>query len=115
VKFIEPIGIPAQDNQAARQATWAKPITKTPKTRWRAEYYRFTAIDHCTRLRVLRIYPIVIERPPSRSWTTCSIDQLTGADQPALQGREQSEQIGLLPRAGVQLNASRRSRNGLRI
>ncbi|MFJ4321481.1 integrase core domain-containing protein, partial [Streptomyces lavendulae] len=28
-----------------------------PKRRRRAKYYQFTAIDDCTRLRVLRIYP----------------------------------------------------------
>lgn len=28
-----------------------------PKQRRRAKYYQFTAIDDCTRLRVLRIYP----------------------------------------------------------
>jgi transposase InsO family protein len=42
VKFIEPI-------QAAAQAT------KGPQRR--RKFYQFTAIDDCTRLRVLRIYP----------------------------------------------------------
>ncbi|MEV3927281.1 DDE-type integrase/transposase/recombinase [Actinomadura coerulea] len=57
----------------------ASPITeKAPKQRRRAKYYQFTAIDNCTRLRVLRIYPkcdqktaiafldYVLERPPFR-------------------------------------------------
>ncbi|SED92699.1 helix-turn-helix domain-containing protein [Streptomyces sp. TLI_105] len=51
VKFIEPIGLPEQTAAAA-------PVTGTlPKRRRRAKYYQFTAIDDCTRLRVLRIYP----------------------------------------------------------
>ncbi|MFG2919878.1 IS481 family transposase [Kitasatospora sp. NPDC048298] len=51
VKFIEPIGVPVQ---AAPQS----PVTgEAPKIRRRAKYYQFTAIDDCTRLRVLRIYP----------------------------------------------------------
>ncbi|MEW2386620.1 IS481 family transposase [Micromonospora sp. NPDC047707] len=50
VKFIEPVGIPTP----ARKA----PVTgQLPKQRRRARYYQFTAIDDCTRLRVLRIYP----------------------------------------------------------
>ncbi|GAA1821453.1 IS481 family transposase [Planosporangium flavigriseum] len=40
VKFIEPIG-----------------ATKTGRRGGRNKYYQFTAIDDCTRLRVLRIYP----------------------------------------------------------
>ncbi|MDH6123077.1 transposase InsO family protein [Kitasatospora sp. GAS204A] len=53
VKFIEPIGVPGQPPSPD-----AVPITgKAPKVRRRAKYYQFTAIDDCTRLRVLRIYP----------------------------------------------------------
>jgi len=51
VKFIEPIGLPAQARSKA-------PVTdQLPKQRRRAKFYQFTAIDDCTRLRVLRIYP----------------------------------------------------------
>ncbi|MEY2230148.1 IS481 family transposase [Streptomyces sp. BF23-19] len=51
VKFIEPIGAPARAKTPA-------PVTgEAPKSRRRAKYYQFTAIDDCTRLRVLRIYP----------------------------------------------------------
>ncbi|MFD9225258.1 IS481 family transposase [Streptomyces sp. NPDC060064] len=51
VKFIEPVGVPAETSAPA-------PVTgKLPKARRRAKYYQFTAIDDCTRLRVLRIYP----------------------------------------------------------
>ncbi|MFD9688956.1 IS481 family transposase [Kitasatospora sp. NPDC059088] len=53
VKFIEPIGVPTQT--ASPEPV---PVTgKAPKVRRRAKYYQFTAIDDCTRLRVLRIYP----------------------------------------------------------
>ena len=37
----------------------------------RNKFYQFTAIDDCTRLRVLRIYPPSTRRPPSPSSTTC--------------------------------------------
>ncbi|MFI5670889.1 integrase core domain-containing protein [Streptomyces sp. NPDC051704] len=51
VKSIEPIGLPEETSAAA-------PVTATlSKRRRRAKYYQFTAIDDCTRLRVLRIYP----------------------------------------------------------
>ncbi|KMO93788.1 IS481 family transposase [Streptomyces roseus] len=51
VKFIEPIVLP-------KHTPAAVPVTATlPKRRRRAKYYQFTAIDDCTRLRVLRIYP----------------------------------------------------------
>ncbi|MEV8505035.1 hypothetical protein AB0368_09430 [Actinoplanes sp. NPDC051475] len=51
VKFIEPIGLPTEARGKA-------PVTdQLPKQRRRAKYYQFTAIDDCTRLRVLRIYP----------------------------------------------------------
>jgi hypothetical protein len=36
------------------------------------KYYQFTAIDDCTRLRVLRIYPRLNQRRPSSSSTTSS-------------------------------------------
>jgi transposase len=36
----------------------------------RRKHYQFTAIDDCTRLRVLRIYPSWTRRPPSSSSTT---------------------------------------------
>ncbi|MEV0375638.1 transposase family protein [Streptomyces sp. NPDC050636] len=52
VKFIEPIGAPAPTAQQP-----ALVVGTTPKVRRRAKYYQFTAIDDCTRLRVLRIYP----------------------------------------------------------
>ena len=55
VKFIEPIaaGKPTQPQPAG-----PLPLTgKLPKQRRRATYYQFTAIDDCTRLRVLRAYP----------------------------------------------------------
>jgi hypothetical protein len=42
--------------------------SRHPKTK---KYYQFTAIDDCTRLRVLCIYPKLTSRPPSSSWTTC--------------------------------------------
>jgi transposase len=48
VKFIEPLG----------------------QTGRRRKFYQFTAIDDCTRLRVLRAYPVATRRPPSRSSTT---------------------------------------------
>ncbi|MFF5085573.1 IS481 family transposase [Actinoplanes sp. NPDC000266] len=52
VKFIEPIGLPTNPS------TGKAPISgQLPKQRRRAKYYQFTAIDDCTRLRVLRIYP----------------------------------------------------------
>ncbi|MFJ5026164.1 helix-turn-helix domain-containing protein [Streptomyces goshikiensis] len=51
VKFIEPVGLPEQAPPSA-------PVTGSlPKRRRRAKCYQFTAIDDCTRLRVLRIYP----------------------------------------------------------
>jgi transposase len=61
VKFIDP-------------ATGKTPITgKLPTQRRRAKYYQLTAIDDCTRLRVLRIYPAATRRPQCSSWTTyCS-------------------------------------------
>jgi transposase len=49
VKFIEPLG---------------------QKGLRRKKYYQFTAIDDCTRLRVLRAYPRCDQRPPSPSSTT---------------------------------------------
>ncbi|MCX4635013.1 IS481 family transposase [Streptomyces sp. P9-2B-2] len=52
VKFIEPIGAPAPTAQQP-----APVVGTMPKARRRAKYYQFTAIDDCTRLRVLRIYP----------------------------------------------------------
>ncbi|MEV4674067.1 IS481 family transposase [Actinomadura sp. NPDC049382] len=53
VKFIEPVGVPEPtDRQDA-----PKPLTPAPKSRRRAKYYQFTAIDDCTRLRILRVYP----------------------------------------------------------
>jgi transposase len=50
VKFIEPLG----------------------QTGRRKKYYQFTAIDDCTRLRVLRAYPRCDQKPPSSSSTTFS-------------------------------------------
>src|SRR4051812_40161152 len=51
VKFIEPIGL-------LPEARGKAPVSdQLPKQRRRAKYYQFTAIDDCTRLRVLRIYP----------------------------------------------------------
>jgi hypothetical protein len=44
VKFIEPLG----------------------QTGRRRKFYQFTAIDDCTRLRVLRAYPAATRRPPPR-------------------------------------------------
>jgi len=38
----------------------------------RGKYYQFTAIDDCTQLRMLRIYPQLNQRPRSSSWTTFS-------------------------------------------
>ncbi|MEU8234999.1 IS481 family transposase [Actinoplanes sp. NPDC048967] len=52
VKFIEPIGVPAEAAPAKTPVLGA-----LPKQRRRAKYDQFTAIDDCTRLRVLRIYP----------------------------------------------------------
>ena len=49
VKFIEPLG---------------------QKGLRRKKFYQFTAIDDCTRLRVLRGYPRCDQRPPSPSSTT---------------------------------------------
>ncbi|GLY83752.1 DDE-type integrase/transposase/recombinase [Actinoallomurus iriomotensis] len=57
MKFIEPIGIPTEDDQTTGQTSDTRPITKAPKIRRRAKYYQFTAIDDCTRLRILRVYP----------------------------------------------------------
>jgi transposase len=51
VKFITPLGgppAPARPNPAAPAAAAVRPR--------RAKYYPYTAIDDCTRLRVLRIY-----------------------------------------------------------
>jgi transposase InsO family protein len=51
VKFIEPVSTPASEQARS-------PVTgQAPKIRRRAKFYQFTAIDDCTRLRVLRIYP----------------------------------------------------------
>ncbi|KPI07695.1 Integrase catalytic region [Actinobacteria bacterium OV450] len=49
VKFIEPIGAPAKTSSPV--------LGEAPRSRRRAKYYQFTAIDDCTRLRVLRAYP----------------------------------------------------------
>ncbi|MEU6408356.1 IS481 family transposase [Microbispora sp. NPDC046933] len=51
VKFIEPLA-PAAGQPAAASSTTGRPTTPRRK-----RYYQFTAIDDCTRLRVLRIYP----------------------------------------------------------
>ncbi|MFF5523151.1 helix-turn-helix domain-containing protein [Streptomyces coeruleorubidus] len=48
VKFIEPLG------QSGRKK----------------RYYQYTAIDDCTRLRVLRAYPATVRRPQASSSTT---------------------------------------------
>ncbi|MFE3584609.1 hypothetical protein ACFXOJ_35570 [Streptomyces vinaceus] len=64
VEFIESIGL-------AEQTSAAAPVTRTlPKRRRRAKYYQFTAVDDCTRLRVLRIYRRCNQRPPCSSSTT---------------------------------------------
>jgi hypothetical protein len=64
VKFIEPVGVPADTSTMA-------PVTgKVPKARRRAKYYQFTAIDNCARLRALRIYPRWTRSLPSGSSTT---------------------------------------------
>jgi hypothetical protein len=45
-------------------------IERLPGTR--KKHYQYTAIDDCTRIRVLRSIPATIRRPRSSSWTTCS-------------------------------------------
>ena len=55
VKFIEPIGV-STDSPLPPAEARQRPVA-APKVRRRAKYYRFTAIDDCTRLRMLRIYP----------------------------------------------------------
>ncbi|GLW04166.1 hypothetical protein Slala05_77960 [Streptomyces lavendulae subsp. lavendulae] len=51
VKFIEPICAPA------RAKPPAPVLGEAPRSRRQTKYYQFTAIDDCTRLRVLRVYP----------------------------------------------------------
>jgi len=63
VKFIQPLPGAAASSSAAGSKTaaktakaCAKPAGDLPLGR-RRKYYQFTAIDDCTRLRVLRLYP----------------------------------------------------------
>jgi hypothetical protein len=59
VKFIEPLTTSAASTTAgssAGTATSGAPNSPARSGR-RGKYYQFTAIDDCTRLRVLRIYP----------------------------------------------------------
>jgi transposase InsO family protein len=60
VKFIQPLPGAAAASSSGRSKTPAKALATTsgdlPLGR-RRKYYQFTAIDDCTRLRVLRLYP----------------------------------------------------------
>ena len=60
VKFIAPIGAAPPGRGAAAGPAGGR----------RRKYYQFTAIDDCTRLRVLRIYDRLTRRPRSSSPTT---------------------------------------------
>ena len=55
VKFIEPLPGAAPGTTSTSAAD--TPTSSTPRVGRRTKYYQFTAIDDCTRLRVLRIYP----------------------------------------------------------
>jgi transposase InsO family protein len=55
VKFIQPLPAATGPTRAAT-TQYAPPATKPAARRRRRRYYQFTAIDDCTRLRVLRIY-----------------------------------------------------------
>ena len=50
VKFVEPLPARAAAKAAAGVPA-AKPVGR------RGKFYQFTAIDDCTRLRIMRIYP----------------------------------------------------------
>jgi transposase InsO family protein len=59
VKFVQPLP-GAAGGASARAKAPARPAGKTTAdlpTAGRRKYYQFTAIDDCTRLRVLRLYP----------------------------------------------------------
>lgn len=64
VKFIEPL----PGTSTAPSVTSAKPVAALGRRR---KYYQFTAIDDCTRLRVLKSTRRTTRRPRSSSWTTC--------------------------------------------
>jgi len=55
VKFIEPLTTTAASTTAGSSADSA--ASSEVRSGRRGKYYQFTAIDDCTRLRVLRIYP----------------------------------------------------------
>jgi transposase len=58
---------PLPGHRVQLDVKFIQPLPGAPKTK---KYYQFTAIDDCTCLRVLRIYPSSTSRPPSSSWTT---------------------------------------------
>jgi IS30 family transposase len=55
VKFIEPL--PSAAPGPTSTSTTGTPANSRPRVGRRNKYYQFTAIDDCTRLRVLRVYP----------------------------------------------------------
>ena len=62
VKSIEPL------NATTRRTTRTTRTAATPPaSRRRQKYYQFTAIDDCTRLRVLRIYPALNQKTAIQS------------------------------------------------
>jgi transposase InsO family protein len=67
VKFIEPLASAAASTTGNSADTAARPPVRSGR---RGKYYQFTAIDDCTRLRVLRITRSATKRPPSSSSTT---------------------------------------------
>lgn len=55
VKFVEPLTTTAASNSTSAPA--GSSAGGQARSGRRGKYYQFTAIDDCTRLRVLRIYP----------------------------------------------------------
>ena len=58
---------PLPGHRVQLDVKFIQPLPGAPKPK---KYYQFTAIDDCTRLRVLRIYPKLNQQTPSSSWTT---------------------------------------------
>jgi hypothetical protein len=49
-----------------------KCLERLPRTGKRL--YQFTAIDDCTRIRILKVFDACNQRTPSDSWTMCAND-----------------------------------------